>query len=164
MNRFLTVALAATAFVVTSPALAQDAAATGHDFSGPRVGVNVGFADDDIFGTEAFTYGADIGYDFAAGGAVLGITAEIEDSKDIKRELALTGRAGARVGSNGLVYATGGYSNIRALGLNIDGFRLGVGGELGLGQNAYVKLEQRYGNYEYGLELYQTMIGAGFRF
>lgn len=164
MNRFLNVALAATAFVATSPALAQDAAPAGHDFSGPRVGVNVGFADDDIFGTEAFTYGADIGYDFAAGGAVLGITAEIEDSKDIKRELALTGRAGARVGSNGLVYATGGYSNIRALGLNIDGFRLGVGGELGLGQNAYVKLEQRYGNYEYGLELYQTMIGAGFRF
>lgn len=163
MNRFLTLALAATACVATSPAVAQDAAA-GHDFSGPRVGVNLGFADDNIFGTEAFTYGADIGYDFAAGGAVLGITAEIEDSKDIKRELALTGRAGARVGSNGLLYVTGGYSNIRALGTNIDGYRLGVGGELGLGQNAYVKLEQRYGNYEFGLELYQTMIGAGFRF
>ena len=164
VNRSLTLALVASAFVAT-PALAQDtAAAAAHDFTGPRVGVNVGFADDSIFGTEAFTYGADVGYDIAAGGAVLGITAKIEDSKDIKRELALTARAGARVGNSGLLYVAGGYSNIRVFGVNVDGYRLAVGGELGLGQNAYVKLEQRYGNYQYGLDLYQTMIGAGFRF
>lgn len=160
MNRILTVALAATAFVAT-PAMAQDAAST---FTGPRVGVNVGFADDNIFGTEAFTYGADVGYDFAAGGAILGITAEIEDSKDIKRELALTARAGARVGSNALLYVAGGYSNIRVFGENVDGYRLAAGGEIAVGSNAYVKLEQRYGNYQFGLDLYQTMIGAGFRF
>lgn len=160
MNRLLTVALAATAFAAT-PALAQDAAPT---FTGPRVGVNVGFADDNIFGTEAFTYGADVGYDFAAGGAILGVTAEIEDSKDITRELALTARAGARIGSNGLLYVAGGYSNVRAYGVNFDGFRLAAGGELAVGSKAYVKLEQRYGNYDYGVELYQTMIGAGLRF
>ena len=161
MNRILTVALAATAFVAT-PAMAQDAAETS--FTGPRVGVNIGVADDNIFGTDAFTYGADVGYDFAAGGAILGITAEIEDSKGISRELALTARAGGRVGSNGLLYVAGGYSNIRAYGVNIDGFRLAAGGELALGRNAYVKLEQRYGNYQYGLDLWQTMVGAGFRF
>lgn len=160
MKNILSIALAATAFVAT-PAMAQDAAPT---FTGPRVGVNIGFADDNIFGTESFTYGADVGYDVAVGGAVLGITAEIEDSKDISRELALTGRAGARVGSKGLLYVAGGYSNIRVFGVNVDGFRLAVGGELALGQNAYVKLEQRYGNYQYGLDLYQSMIGAGFRF
>lgn len=160
MNRILTVALAATAFVAT-PAMAQDAAPT---FTGPRVGVNVGFADDNIFGTESFTYGADVGYDFAAGGAILGLTAEIEDSKDITRELALTARAGARVGSNGLLYVAGGYSNVRAYGVNFDGFRLAAGGELAVGSKAYVKLEQRYGNYDYGVELYQTVIGAGLRF
>ena len=157
MNRFLTVALAASAFVA-SPALAQDTAAAAHDFTGPRVGVNVGFADDNIFGTEAFTYGADVGYDFAVGNAVLGITAEIEDSKGITRELALTARAGARVGSNGLLYVTGGYSNIRAYGVSIEGFRLGVGGELGLGQNAYVS-STALRQLPYGLDLYQTMIG-----
>ena len=160
MNRILSLALAATAFAAT-PAMAQDAAPT---FTGPRVGVNVGFADDNIFGTEAFTYGADVGYDFAAGGAILGVTAEIEDSKDIKRELALTARAGARVGTNGLLYVAGGYSNIRVFGVNVDGFRLAAGGELAIGSKAYVKLEQRYGNYQYGLDLYQTMIGAGLRF
>ena len=156
----LSLALAATVFVA-APAMAQDAAPT---FTGPRVGVNVGFADDNIFGTESFTYGADVGYDLAAGGAVFGITAEIEDSKDISRELALTARAGGRVGSNGLLYVAAGYSNIRVYGVNVDGFRLAAGGELALGKNAYVKLEQRYGNYQYGLDLYQTVIGAGFRF
>jgi outer membrane immunogenic protein len=161
VNRFLTVALAATALSAT-PALAQDAAATS--FSGPRVGVHVGFADDDLFGTEAFTYGAEVGYDFDAGGAVVGITAEIQDSDDISRELALTGRVGAKLGSNALVYATGGYSNIRAYGENIDGFRIGGGVELGIGSKGFVKLEQRYGNYEYGIDLYQSLIGAGLRF
>ena len=162
MNRILSIALAATAFVAT-PAMAQDAA-PGSTFTGPRIGVNVGFADDDIFGTEAFTYGADVGYDFAAGGAILGVTAEIEDSKDLTRALALTARAGARVGSNGLLYVAGGYSNLRAYGVSVDGFRLAAGGELALGSMAYVKLEQRYGNYEYGIDLHQTVIGAGIRF
>ena len=161
MNRILSIALAATAFVAT-PAMAQDAA-PGSTFTGPRIGVNVGFADDDIFGTEAFTYGADVGYDFAAGGAILGVTAEIEDSKDLTRALALTARAGARVGSNGLLYVAGGYSNLRAYGVSVDGFRLAAGGELALGSMAYVKLEQRYGNYEYGIDLHQTVIGAGIR-
>ena len=72
--------------------------------------------------------------------------------------------AGARVGSNGLLYVAGGYSNIRVFGVNVDGFRLAAGGELGIGSKAYVKLEQRYGNYQYGLDLWQTMIGAGIRF
>jgi outer membrane immunogenic protein len=162
VNRILTVALAATA-LFASPAMAQDAAASS-TFTGPRIGVNLGVADDNLFGTESFTYGAELGYDFAAGGAVIGITGEIQDNDDITRELALTARAGARVGSNGLVYATGGYSNIRAYGVNIDGFRLGVGGELAVGEHGFVKLEQRYGNYEYGIDLYQTLIGGGFRF
>ncbi len=162
MKHLLSLALAATAFVA-APAAAQDAAAAT-TFTGPRVGVNVGFADDNIFGTDAFTYGADVGYDFAAGGAVLGVTAEIEDSKDLTRALAVTARAGGRVGSNGLLYVAAGYSNLRAYGVSVDGFRLAVGGELALGKNAYVKLEQRYGNYQYGIDLYQSVIGAGFRF
>ena len=160
MNRILTVALAATAFAAT-PALAQDTAAT---FTGPRIGGNLGIADEDLFGTEDFTYGAEVGYDMAAGGAILGLSAEIQASDDIDRELALTARAGARVGNHGLLYVTGGYSNVRAYGINLDGFRLGVGAEVGLGTKGFVKFEQRYGNYEYGLELYQTVLGAGIRF
>jgi outer membrane immunogenic protein len=158
----LIVALAATTLAAT-PAMAQDATAEAN-FTGPRVGVNIGFADDDIFGTESFTYGAEVGYDFDVGGAVIGITGEIQDSDDITRELALTGRVGAKVGSNALIYATGGYSNVRVFGVNVDGFRLGAGVELGIGDKGFVKFEQRYGNYEYGIDLHQSLIGAGLRF
>jgi outer membrane immunogenic protein len=167
VNRILTVALAATAFAAT-PALAQDATAPAvaapASFTGPRIGVNVGIADDDIFGTEAFTYGAEAGYDFDLGNAVAGITAEIQDSKDLDREVALTARIGAKVGGNGLIYATGGYSNIKVFGIALDGFRVGLGGELALGTHGFVKVEQRYANYEFGVELFQTVVGAGVRF
>lgn len=160
MKKIISLALAATAFVA-APAMAQDAAAT---FTGPRIGANVGFYNDDVLGFDEFSYGAEVGYDFAAGGAVLGVTAEIQDSKEITRELALTGRAGARVGSNGLVYATGGYSNLRASGINLDGFKVGVGGELAIGGQGYAKLEQLYSNYEYGIDGWQTRLGFGIRF
>lgn len=161
MNRILTVALAA-AFVAT-PALAQDAVASA-TFSGPRIGVNIGVADDNIFGTEAFTYGADVGYDHDFGTGVVGITAEFQDSDDLDRELALTLRAGAKVGGKALLYATGGYSNLKAYGVKLDGFRIGAGAEVALGSNGFVKIEQRYANYEFGVDLHQTVIGAGFRF
>lgn len=160
MKHLLSIALAATALVAT-PAMAQTAPST---FTGPRIGATVGFSNDKFIGTQAFTYGAEAGYDVAVGGAVLGVTAEILDNRDITRELALTARAGVRVGSKGLFYVTGGYSNIRTYGVTFDGVRLGVGGELALGKNAYVKLEQRYGNYQYGAHLWQSVIGAGVRF
>ena len=57
-----------------------------------------------------------------------------------------------------------GFSTNGASGINFDGFRLAAGGELPVGQKVYFKLEQRYGNYDYGVELYQTVIGAGIRF
>lgn len=161
MKKTLLAAVAATTFAAT-PALAQDAADA--TFTGPRVGVTAGFYNDDVLGFDDFSYGADVGYDFAAGGAVLGVTAEIQDSKDITRELALTARAGARVGPKGLVYLTGGYSNIRAYGVNFDGFKAGVGGELAFGTNVYGKVEQLYSNYEYGVDGWQTRLGVGFRF
>ena len=160
MKHLLSIALAATALVAT-PAMAQTAPST---FTGPRIGATVGFSNDKFFGTQAFTYGAEAGYDIDAGGAVLGVTAEIQDNKYITRELALTARAGARVGSKGLLYVAGGYSNIRAYGVTFDGVRFGAGGELALGKNAYVKLEQRYGRYQYGTHLWQSVIGAGVRF
>lgn len=163
LKKIISIALAATAFAAT-PALAQDTATADASFTGPRIGANVGFYNDDVIGVDEFSYGAEVGYDFAAGNAVLGVTAEIQDSKEITRELALTGRAGARVGSNGLLYATGGYSNLRAYGVNLDGFKVGVGGELAVGGRGYAKVEQLYNNYEYGVDGWQTRVGFGLRF
>jgi outer membrane immunogenic protein len=161
VKKYLLAAVVATT-VAATPAFAQDT--TGSTFTGPRVGVTAGFYNDSVLGFDEFSYGADVGYDFDAGGAVVGITAEIQDSKEITRELALTARAGAKVGTKGLVYVTGGYSNIRAYGINLDGFKAGVGGELAFGTNVYGKVEQLYSNYELGVDGWQTRIGVGFRF
>lgn len=160
MNRIILAAVAATA--IATPAFAQDASSTS--FEGARIGANIGFADDHIFGTESFTYGVEAGYDFNLGGAVAGATVELQDSKDLDREIALTGRVGAKVGSNALVYGVAGYSNLKAYGYKFDGFRLGAGVEFAPTKNMFVKVEQRYGNYQYGIDLWQTAVGVGVRF
>lgn len=159
MKKLLSLAVAATAIAAT-PAAAQDAT----NFTGARVGVNVGLAGDDFFDLEEFVYGAEVGYDVNAGNLVVGFTGEINDAEDISRELAALVRVGGRVGSNGLIYVNGGYTNLRVFGINLDGVRLGVGGELAVAPNAYVKLEQSYSDYELGAKLWATRIGAGFRF
>ena len=161
MNRILTVALAATAFVAT-PALAQEA--TPASFSGPRVGAHIGGAGTSMFNFGGFAYGAEVGYDFQTGGAVLGITAEIQDVADADRDLSLTGRVGGVVGNKVLLYGLAGYTNVKAYGLSVDGFRLGLGAEMAVGSKGFVKVEQRYSNYQYDLDLHQSLIGAGIRF
>ena len=58
MKKILATAVLATAMIAT-PAAAQEA----DKFEGARIGANIGFADDDLFGTSEFTYGAEIGYE-----------------------------------------------------------------------------------------------------
>ena len=162
MKRILIAAvLAAT---VATPAFAQDAAPATTTFTGARIGAEIGVADEDIFGTELFTYGLEAGYDFDLGGAVAGVAVGLQDSDDTGREFSVSGRLGAKVGSSALVYGTAGYSNLKAGDFKLDGVRFGLGVELAPAENFYVKAEQRYGNYELGAELWQTVIGAGVRF
>ena len=154
------------AFAAATPALAQDAApAPVGTFTGGHIGATVGFADDDAFGTEIFTYGVDAGYDYDLGQAVVGATVEAQDSDDTGRDLSIVGRAGVKATPTVLIYALGGYSNLKVVdGLKIDGFRAGGGVEAKIGPNFSVKLEQRYTDYEYDAHVWQTVLGAGFRF
>jgi outer membrane immunogenic protein len=165
VNRILIVALAATALVAT-PALAQDAAtAAPASFTGGHVGANLGVADDNLFGTEIVTYGIEAGYDFDLGRAIAGVSVEAQDSKDTGRDLAITGRVGAEVSSNAMIYALAGYSNLEVVDdFNLDGVRFGVGVEVAPASNLYVKLEQRYTNYELDVKAWQTLVGVGARF
>ena len=137
---------------------------------------------------DGFAYGVAVGYDFDAGPAVFGIEAEYMDSTgkqksgenlaapfgysaNIKRDLYIGARVGAKVAPSTLLYAKGGYTNTsvesrfqdraEADGLDfnfddsqqVDGFRIGAGVEQslgsmgGLGSNSFVKLEYRYSNY-----------------
>jgi outer membrane immunogenic protein len=96
------------------------------------------------------------------------------------RELSIGLRAGLLVSRNVLLYAKGGYTNARfrvdyddgtAAGTdnftyhqNFDGIRVGGGAEFRLGGNAFVRLEGRYSNYQYGGDRGQVVTALGFRF
>lgn len=96
------------------------------------------------------------------------------------RDIYVGGRAGVAVSPTALLYAKAGYTNARiaadyddgtAAGLNdfslsdeLDGVRVGAGGELAVGPNSYVKAEYRYSNYEDGFDRHQAVAGFGFRF
>ncbi|RIV84448.1 porin family protein [Aurantiacibacter xanthus] len=156
---------AAAATLIATPAFAQGTAAS---FTGPRVGVEIGVADDDFLGTEETTYGFNAGYDFDLGKVVLGATVnytDVFDGDDIDfRELGVGARAGVKVDPSALLYATVGYSDISVSNLSVDGVKLGLGGEVALGQHLYANLETRYASYDFDIDVYQTVIGVGYRF
>ena len=127
MHKYLLAALASAAFA--TPALAQD----GAPFTGPRVEGIVGWdrAQNNGSHDDGIAYGVGVGYDFQAGGAVLGIEGEASDStaKDCSRDVAAAGdrlcakagrdlyvggRVGAVVALGTLLYAKAGYTNDRA--------------------------------------------------
>lgn len=94
------------------------------------------------------------------------------------RDLYIGGRIGKVVaGGRGLLYAKAGYTNARMKltendgdgqytldHTNLDGVRLGVGGEYGLTRNTFLKAEYRYSNYEQGFSRNQLVGGFGVRF
>jgi len=94
------------------------------------------------------------------------------------RDLYVGGRVGKVVaGGRGLLYASAGYTNARMKLTendgdgqftldheNLDGVRLGVGGEYSLTRNTFLKAEYRYSNYEQGFSRNQLVGGFGVRF
>lgn len=162
MKRIFAV-LAATSALISTSAFADD-------FSGPRVGVEVGLVDDEFAGSGDKSYAANVGYDYDLGSSVIGVTGTysrlFNDGNTNFRELAISARGGMKVTPSTLLYATAGYSNLDAKNLpgSVDGGKWGLGLEQKFGQNLFANVETRYGNYAYGIELYQTVVGVGFRF
>lgn len=177
------------------PAAAQTAG-TPNDptFTGPRIEAHVGY---DRLGTnnttgniDGVTYGVGVGYDYAIGGALLGVEVNADLSStdgsagtglsgvsvEAKRDLDASVRVGTIIGSRALLYAKVGYANSRfrvaatdAFGTvsasdNLDGVRAGLGVEYALSGNSFVKAEYRYTNYEQGVDRNQVLAGVGFRF
>lgn len=106
-------------------------------------------------------------------------------------EFNIAARAGARLGSDFLVYGKIGYTNLGseiaytdlngvlpsvAEGNDADGILFGAGLEFNLGNGPYAKLEYRYADYEnrgessngniidFGITRSQVMAGLGWRF
>lgn len=185
-----TVALLATASIAAAatPAFAQDD--TDGTFTGPRVEALLGYDvsqagstadndadEDDDQSIEGVNYGVGIGYDFNAGGVVLGLEGEYTDSTaetdfdggdpetfglgtlDTGRDLYVGARVGVLAAPDLLVYAKGGYTNARynldstfdgdeyRSKIDTDGYRVGAGVEYALSNRTYAKVEYRYSNY-----------------
>ena len=173
---------------VATPAMAQSA--IDGPFTGPRVEVLAGYdiskagstIDDDVNenndqSIDGLNYGVGIGYDFNAGGAVIGIegeytgsTAETEfndgdfegiglGNVETGRDLYIGARAGILAQPDLLLYVKGGYTNasynLRTRNgevnvdedLRTDGYRVGAGAEYALTERTFAKLEYRYSNY-----------------
>ncbi len=176
MKKYVIAAMLAA--TLSTPAFAQQNPA----FTGLRVEGLVGYDNVNIPGLknpDGLVYGVGVGYDFAAGGVLVGVEADITDSTskikllgpDIEagRDIYVGARLGTIVGQNNLIYVKGGYTNARFSqsgfgGENGDGFRLGAGIEHAMSENTFVKLEYRYSNYEGDISRNQAVGGFGFRF
>ena len=187
MKKIAILAAATSAAAFATPALAQD----NTPFTGPRVEALVGYdivkagssVDDDgndnnDQSMEGINYGAGIGYDFNAGGVVLGVEAEYMDSSadtdfengdfegfgfgnvNANRDLYIGARVGVPVQPDLLLYAKGGYTNAKFdvrsndgttefnQDIDTDGWRVGAGVEYATNNNMFVKAEYRYSKYE----------------
>ncbi|MHA6317096.1 outer membrane protein [Altererythrobacter sp. CAU 1778] len=160
---------------------------------------------------EGLLYGVGVGYDVDMGSVVIGAEAELSDSTaktefndgdfegigignvNVNRDLYLGARVGAKVGPNALAYVKGGYTNAKfdvrsrdgstefTQDIDADGWRLGAGAEYAVSENAFVKLEYRYSNYQKAevdfrddftdgdrfdidLDRHQVVAGVGVRF
>ena len=185
MRKYVIAALLAGS--VAFPAMAQNTS----PFTGPRVEGLIGYdslqsgerednadtSDNDGDETiDGVGFGVGAGYDYDAGGVILGVEGEFMESTgsqdsdesidgftrsvETGRDLYLGGRVGFQVAPSTLVYAKGGYTNLAVeanyegadnsfeFDDNADGFRVGAGVEQLFGPNAYGKLEYRYSNYD----------------
>ena len=186
MRKFLFASAASAAFLAATPALAQDTAAATAAPVGPRVEALIGYdrvkASGEKDGGALFGIGA--GYDFAVAPTVsLGVDVEAsestqkegdEDIAEVKagRDLYAGLRASLAVTPNANLYVKGGYTNARfkatdgedTFAENVDGYRLGAGGQVTVTSKAYVGGEYRYSNYEDGLKRHQLALTVGTRF
>jgi len=160
---------------------------------------------------DGLVYGVQVGYDYDLGNAVIGLEAELTDSTaktefvngdfegfgfgnvSAGRDLYLGGRIGVNAAPNVLAYVKGGYTNAKLNILtndgsrdfendfDLDGYRIGAGGEYAINQNTFFKLEYRYSNYsraevdqdgtlpdsdrfDVDLDRHQVVAGVGIRF
>jgi outer membrane immunogenic protein len=156
-----------TLILAASAALALAATpAAAADFTGPRVGANLGIAGDDVLSTDVKTYGVNGGFDFAVGDAIVGGTLEYQDSfrNNTPRELSASARIGTKLASNLLGYGTVGYTRLGTAGADAEGLRLGVGAELALTNHVALVVEQRHTEYGAGANAEQTVAGLNIRF
>lgn len=200
-----TIMLVATTILSTTMVAASAHAAP---FRGPYVGLEAGIGRDKVgraatdlgdirgdHGRTSFTGGVFAGYDVTIAprvviGGELTLDASAGDSingsaggeaavLDPKRQISVTGRAGYLIDSETLVYARGGYTNVRAsvstnspngaLGRSreLDGWTLGAGAERQLSSTISARVEYRYSDLSQGrgsVDRHQVLAALAYHF
>lgn len=200
MRTYILASLLAASAAAT-PALAQE---VNHSFTGPRVEATLGYdhvgagssvsnnngRDDQKI--DGLLFGGGVGYDFAAGGLLVGVEGEATGSTAHSdrapyatnfgfgrvragRDLYAGARVGTLLSPTTMLYAKGGYTNAQLnvlagntttstnTNFKLDGYRVGAGIEHAIGRNTYAKVEYRYSNYSRARIDYGT-VAAGTHF
>jgi outer membrane immunogenic protein len=191
MKTFRTIAIALTT-AASVAAAAPALAATDGPFTGGYVAAVGGWdrMQADHANRNGFAYGAQAGYDLAAGNVRFGPEVEVTGSTqkgcdhngnasycaDAGRDFFVGGRVGYVATPKTLVYLTGGYTNARYTGAISDGVtmvsndedhsgaRIGAGVEYAVTPTLFVKTEYRYSNYSDSIARNQILGGIGVRF
>ena len=144
-------------------------------------GIDENLKDNDLF------YGVGAGYDFAVSPSLsAGVDVELsgsnnevnfddeEENAEIRtgRDAYVGGRVTIPVSNAANLYAKAGYTNLKVKGevegvddsFNLDGYRVGAGGQFRLGGNAYVGGEYRFSDYEDDVTRHQFALTLGTRF
>jgi len=166
---FSVLVLAATPAFAATPTGGRVEALIGYDHVKAS-----GFKDNGLL------YGVGAGYDFAVAPSIsLGVDVEASDSTakedffgvDVSsgRDLYAGGRISFPVSTAANLYLKAGYTNARIKaegfgGDNLDGFRLGGGGQYAFSGKAYVGGEYRYSNYQDGFSRQQVALTVGTHF
>lgn len=192
------------ASVLLGSASASIAASAAEPFNGPFIGVQAGWSRDEVgtastplgnlaihSGNDTVTGGLFAGYDHkvtpkVVAGVEAGINLSDSDdlagttaSIDAERSIDLTARLGYLATDTTLLYARGGYSNVRAETMltnasgtlndtsDLDGWLVGAGVERALTQSISTRLEYRYSDLSEGdgkFDRHQILVGASYHF
>lgn len=186
---FALVLASVSAVALAAPAAAQDAspftglrieALAGYDVVRPGSTTDIDNNEDVDQTINGIAYGVGAGFDFAAGGAIIGLEGEWMMSEasseydttgfstvgirniEAGRDLYLGARVGMAIAPTTLLYIKGGYTNasMNVLATNnitdtennlsLDGWRAGAGIEQSINDNLFVKAEYRYSQYQEG--------------
>lgn len=147
-------------------ALATPVAAQAADFTGPRIEATASVVDvRKARDTSDINYGAVVGVDVAVADRVtFGVEASSDNPFDNDRTIGAAARLGYVVADNVLLFGKVGYDNYRNVGRNLDGLRVGGGVEFNVSDNAFVKLEGRYTDFEQNVGNAGALVGIGLRF
>lgn len=139
--------------------------AKANEFGGAYIEATAGY--DDVTGIADptdVTYGASAGLNIPLGNVIVGPEVSVDNVFD-RSDVGLSGRLGYNINDTVMPYVKVGYANYKDVASReLDGLRVGGGLEYNISNNAYIKAEYRYSDFERNIGKHGALAGFGFRF